>query len=60
MTQNSGTILPREREGMSRFSAVVPRLDVRTGGPGTPRLPGSSRTVSGILDRMVKPGDDLE
>jgi hypothetical protein len=37
------------------LSAVVFRL---TGEPSTPRLLGSIRAASGILDRPVKPGDD--
>jgi hypothetical protein len=36
-------------------SAVMPR---ECGASSTPRLPGSSTAVSGILDRPVEPGDD--
>src|SRR5690348_13491010 len=36
--------------------AVVPR---EGGGPSTPRPLGSNVDVSGVLDRPVKPGDDI-
>jgi hypothetical protein len=57
MMQDSGSLCRGNAKVCQRPPLSSPGL---TGGPSTPRLLGSCRAASGILDRPVKPGDDIE
>jgi hypothetical protein len=53
--QSSGEILSRERESMSYRSSCL----AKAGHPVFQRLLGKRSGVPGILDRPVKPDDDI-